>query len=291
ESTPPLPVVTLQQVAVIEMPAEEPATPSPGVPDGSANQSVATGSDSSVEHAAPLSSGHGPDQVMEGPVEAEVPPAGSCVPVTPQLLVDLWDQEQRTARRQLEPEGALTGASRELQAALGKFLLVCWEHGVKVGPWRLQHVVPEYVFSDHPTYGVVSLGYWACKDGQPWKVAVGLFLARGAGKPRELEVKFTLFDQQPAPVDLLVLLRPEDDLSLTGRSKKLWSEAEQRGRLARLEPVSLDTLAQLYAFPRFLAALRESLSEGAPLPNLADLIQSRCDTLLTQVSMPVHSAM
>src|SRR5262249_22678926 len=56
---------------------------------------------------------------------------------------DLWDQEVRSARRKLEPEGALTGATRELQLGLGTFLQVCHEHGVKVGPWRLQHVVGE----------------------------------------------------------------------------------------------------------------------------------------------------
>src|SRR5262249_48568864 len=56
-------------------------------------------------------------------------------------LVELWEQEIRAARRQLEPDGALTGATRELQAGLGQFLAICHEHGAKVGPWRLQHVV------------------------------------------------------------------------------------------------------------------------------------------------------
>ena len=40
-------------------------------------------------------------------------------------------QEQRAARRKLEPEGALTGATRELQAGLGAFLAACHENGVK----------------------------------------------------------------------------------------------------------------------------------------------------------------
>lgn len=277
--------VTLRQVDVIEIPAESSpacegeAVAEPPIPPAEAASSTA---------AVPPTPGEIPAAVPLESCLAPAPPAVRTT-LTPQMMAELWDQEHRTARRQLEPEGALTGATRELQAALGQFLAHCLEHGVKVGPWRLQHVVPEYVFSDHPTYGVVSLGYWACKDGQPWKVAVGLFLARGAGKPRELEIKFSLFDQQPPPLDLLVLLRPEDDLSLTGRSKKLWSEAEQRGHLARLEPASLDTLAQIYAFPRWLAALRESLPEGVPLPNLADLIQQKCEHLLTQVCMPVHT--
>lgn len=276
--------VDLQQVDVIEVPAVASsttgATSAPVCPpDAPPHETTSCPSESETLLSKPVTP----------TTTSEMVSAPHTAALTPQMMADLWEQEQRTARRQLEPEGALTGASRELQAALGQFLTVCWEHGVKVGPWRLQHVVPEYIFSDHPTYGVVSLGYWACKDGQPWKVAVGLFLARGAGKPRELEVKFSLFEQQPPPLDLLILLRPEDDLSLTGRSKKLWTEAEQRGQLARLEPVSLDAFAQIYAFPRWLAALGESLTQGSPLPNLADLIQSKCEQLLTQICMPVHT--
>jgi hypothetical protein len=216
-------------------------------------------------------------------------------PLTPEraspthvVLVELWEQEQRAARRKLEPEGALTGATRELQAGLGAFLSICHEHGVKVGPWRLQHVVGEYTFGDHPTYGAVTIAHWACKDGQPWKVGIGLFLARGAGKPKDLEVKLAVMDTAPAVVDYLILLRPEDDLAVTGKSKSLWQDAERKGKHARLEPASLDGFAQLYSFPRWLAAVRESLPEGTPLPNLADVIQERAEKLLEQVCMPVQ---
>ncbi|CAN5496552.1 hypothetical protein BH11PLA2_BH11PLA2_03100 [soil metagenome] len=203
-------------------------------------------------------------------------------------LVELWDTEFRTARRKLEPDGALTGATRELQAGLGSFLSVCHEHGVKVGPWRMQHVVPEWSFGDHPTYGVVSLAHWACKDGPPWKVGVGLFLAKGAGKPKDLEIKLGVMDQKPTIVDHLILLRPEDDLSMTGKSKQAWTDAEKKNHHARVEAVSLDALAMLYSFPRWIAAMRESLPEGMPLPNLADLIQEKCEKLLEQVCMPVQ---
>src|SRR5205085_2816360 len=182
----------------------------------------------------------------DAPAAPEVPPApfpvADLAPPAPAVrssalpqsaLVELWEQEQRAARRKLEPEGALTGATRELQAGLGTLLAVCHEHGVKVGPWRLQHVVPEWGFGDHPTYGVVTIAHWACKDGQPWKVGVGLFLARGAGKPKDLEVKLSVMDVQPVMVDHLILLRPEDDLAVTGKSKSLWQDAERRGRHAR----------------------------------------------------------
>ena len=50
------------------------------------------------------------------------------------LATSSWEQEDARPRRKLEPEGALTGATRELQAGLGTFLQICHEHGVKVGP-------------------------------------------------------------------------------------------------------------------------------------------------------------
>jgi hypothetical protein len=200
----------------------------------------------------------------------------------------LWDQVMQSARQQLEPEGAVTGATRELQAGLGAFLHACHEHGVKVGPWRLQHVVGEFTFSDHPTYGVITIAHWVCKTGQPWKVGIGLFLGRGPGKPKDLDTKLQVLEAEPAVIDHLILLRPEDDLNLTGKSKTRWQDAERRGRHARLEAVNLDGFAVLYGFPRWLAAVTEALPEGQPLPNLADLLQERCDRLLEQVCMPVQ---
>jgi hypothetical protein len=233
-------------------------------------------------------------QTDPAPAEADVipMPTGEGNKSSPLLtaanMAELWDQEFRSARRKLEPEGSLTGATRELQAALGTFLTACHEHGVKVGPWRLQHVVPEWPFGEHPTYGVVTLAHWACKDAQPWKVGVGLFLARGAGKPKDLEIKLAVMEAQPPVVDHMILLRPEDDLSLTGKSKTLWSESEKRGRHSRLEPVGLDGFALIYSFPRWLSALREGLPAGAPLPNLADLIQEKAEGLLERVCMPIN---
>lgn len=203
-------------------------------------------------------------------------------------LIELWEQEIRAARRKLEPDGALTGATRELQAGLGLFLRVGHEQGFKVGPWRLTHVVPEWVFGEHPTYGVLSIAHWVCRGGQPWKVGVGLFLAKSAAKPRDLGIKLAALELEPAVLDHLILLRPEDDLSLTGKSKALWQEAEKRGRHARLEPASLDSFAVLYAFPRIVSCLTESLSEGQALPDLSGLVQQRCEKLLEQICMPVQ---
>jgi hypothetical protein len=226
-----------------------------------------------------------PDQQTVPPSPAPSVNRSSGHPVT---LSELWEQELRSARRKLEPEGALTGATRELQAGLGAFLQTCHEHGVKVGPWRLQHVVGELSFGEHPTYGVLTVAHWVCKDGQPWKVGIGLFLGRGPGKPKDLEIKLAALEAEPPLLDHLILLRPEDDLALSGKSKTLWQAAERRGKHPRLEAVSLDAFAALYAFPRWLAAATEALPQGQPLPNLADLLQEKCEKLLEQTCMPVQ---
>jgi hypothetical protein len=218
--------------------------------------------------------------VVETPVQPPAPARSSPA--------EMWDQEVRSARRKLEPESALTGATRELQAGLGAFLRIAHEHGVKVGPWRLHHVTPEWTFGDHPTYGALSIAHWVCKGGQPWKLGIGLFLGRGVAKPRDLAIKLSALEVEPAVIDHLILLRPEDDVALTGKSKSCWQEAERSGRHVRLEPVALDAFATLYALPRLLAALAEGLPEGQPLPNLAELMQEKCEKLLEQVCMPVQ---
>jgi hypothetical protein len=232
--------------------------------------------------------GEQPECPSDSARESVSDPATNALDSSEASQSDLWDRELRMARRRLEPEGAVVGATRELQAGLGTLLQVSHDHGVKVGPWRLQHVVSEWTFGEHPTYGVLSIAHWACKDGQPWKVGVGVFLARGAGKPKDLEVKLSSLDVEPQMLDHLILLRPEDDLALTGKSKTLLSFAERRGRHARIESMTLDDFAQLASFPRWLAGLNESLPNGQSVPNLADLIQEKCDRLLEKVCMPVQ---
>jgi hypothetical protein len=233
-------------------------------------------------------SGKGAGEQRSGGAEEREGPLSPLLPCSYAPLLASWDQVMGEALDQLRPEGALTGATRELQAGLGALLQLCHEHGVKVGPWRLTHVVPEWTFGEHPTYGVLTLAHWACKDGQPWKVGVGLFLGKGPAKPKDLGTKLAALEAEPAVLDHLILLRPEDDLALSGKSKALWQEAERRGRHARLEPVSPESFAVLYGFPRLLTGLAESLPEGQPLPNLAEALQEKCDKLLRQLCMPVQ---
>jgi hypothetical protein len=228
--------------------------------------------------------------VIETPTNTSAPVTARSMPTGPvsPAIADSWQAEIDAALAKLSPEGALTGATRELQLGLGAFLQTCHEHGVKVGPWRLQHVVPEFSFSEHPTYGIITIAHWACRDGQPWKVGIGLFMARGAGKPRDLETKLSVQKVDPPVVDHLILLRPDDDIALTGKSKTVWQDAEKKGKHARLEAVSVESFAAIYGFSRWLTALHESLPAGQPLPNLADLIQEQCEKLLEQVCMPVN---
>src|SRR5262249_45521713 len=153
--------------------------------------------------------GPAPEPATPRPQVAAARPAGELSPQASVHLSELWEQEMRSARGKLEPEGALTGATRALQAGLRSVLPASPEHGVKVGPWRLQHAVGEWTFGEHPTYGVITIGHWACKDGQPWKVGIGLFLGRGPGKPKDLETKLAALDATPPVIDHLILLRPE----------------------------------------------------------------------------------
>jgi hypothetical protein len=232
------------------------------------------------------------DTPVKSVVVVEVPAQSPALPRASADAFDLrglWDQALADAKAKLAPEGSLTGATRELQAGLGAFLQICHEHGVKVGPWRLQHVVPDFTFSEHPTYGAMSIAHWVCKDGQPWKVGVGLFMGRGAGKPRDLEIKLAALDMTPPVIDHLILLRHDDDIALTGKSKTIWQESERKGLHARLEPMQLEHFTVLYAFPRWLTALSESLPPGQGLPNVADLVQDQCEKLLEQVCMPIST--
>ena len=202
-------------------------------------------------------------------------------------LAELWKQEISIARSKLEPEGALTGATRELQAGLGALLLIGHEHGVKIGPWRLMHVVPDWSFGEHPMYGMLTIAHWAAKDQTPERFGIGLFLGRGPGKPKDLQVKLSSLAIDPPVVDQLVLLRPADDTSLTGKSKTLWEEAAHAGKVCRLESLSLDDFAILYAFPRWLTSVTEALGNERQLPNLADFLQEHAKSLLAQLSMPM----
>lgn len=202
-------------------------------------------------------------------------------------LIELWDLEMRSAARQLEPEGAVTGATRELQAGLGILLRLVNDHGLRVGPWRLQHVVEGFEFGEHPTYGVVSIGHWACQGGKPWRVGVGLFLGRGQGKPKDLITKFQCLHFDPAVVDHLILLRPEDDMILQGKSKQIWQEMEKDGHGLRLEPLGKQNIHLMYALPRIIATASEARPCSGVISDISTMLGDRYEAFLRQLCMPV----
>ena len=43
----------------------------------------------------------------------------------------------------------------------------------------------------------ITIAHWVCKDGQPWKVGIGLFLGRGPAKPKDLEIKLASMEAEP----------------------------------------------------------------------------------------------
>src|SRR5260370_7506842 len=111
------------------------------------------------------------------------------------------------------------------------------------------------------------MAQWVGKDGQAWKVGIGLFLGRGAAKPRDLGTKLAALEVEPAVIDHLILLRPEDDLALTGKSKSLLQDAEKRGHHARLEAGPAGPFALFSSLPRCLNPLPQPLPPAPPPPN------------------------
>src|SRR5262249_55486935 len=149
-SVPELPAA-VKSVVVLESPSGEEPGASPRLPDTTIEKPAAPSRIAAdVDPIKPVQNGQRPS------------------------VAELWDQEMQGARAQLEPDGALVGATRELQAGLAKFMQFCHQQGLKAGPWRLTHIVEEMTFSDHPTYGALSLAHWVCKNSQPWKVGIGL---------------------------------------------------------------------------------------------------------------------
>lgn len=203
-------------------------------------------------------------------------------------LSELWDLEIASAKRQLGPDGAICGATREIHAGLGLLMRVANEHGLRVGPWRLQHVVESFDYGDHPVYGVIGLGHWASQSGTPWKVGVGLFLGRGQGKLKDLTVKLACLDFDPPLVDHLILLRPEDDLILSGKSRQIWQETERRGKHARVEAISNDGFALCYALPRIHSTASETHDAEEVGSHLASMIHEKAERFLRQICMPVQ---
>lgn len=58
------------------------------------------------------------------------------------------------------------------------------------------------------------------------------FLASGQGKSRDLAVKLSAWELEPAVIDHLILLRPEADMMLVGKGKQAWQDMEKKEGIA-----------------------------------------------------------
>ena len=140
-------------------------------------------------------------------------------------------------------------------------------------------LVPEWTFGDHRLTARSRSRTRACEASRG-KSVWALIVAR---QPKGLEVKLSVMDTEPTMVDHLILLRPEDDLTVAGKSKALWQEAERHskhtGWTGCLSTASLD----LYAFRTGSRIHRQSPQRR--VPNLADVIRKSA----TNCSASVHA--
>ena len=114
-----------------------------------------------------------------------------------------------------------------------------------------------------------------------------MFLGRGQGKPKDLGVKFQCLHFDPSVVDQLILLRPEDDMVLQGKTKQLWQEMEKNGQGLRLEPLGREGIQLMYALPRIFATASEARPSSGVASEIAGVLGDRYEAFLRQLCMPV----
>jgi hypothetical protein len=204
-------------------------------------------------------------------------------------LRERWDQEVRSSERKLKPVGALAAATLEIQGGLCRWLQICKQLGVEQDDWRLEHVIEHVQTGDHPTYGSLTLLEWATSTNERQTVAIGLWLGRGVGKPKDLETKLCVFDGD-SKVDHLILFRPADDSRVSGRSQTVWDEALGRGMSLRLETVDLNALARLHAFPRWLQQLQDTFGADAIPEHAYVFLAEQTEDVMIRLGLPTETS-
>jgi hypothetical protein len=204
-------------------------------------------------------------------------------------LRERWSQEFRAAERKLKPVGALAAATADVQAGLARWLGVCKTLGVEQDDWRLAEIADHVPVGDHPTYGSYTLMTWRTTAGAERTLALGLWLGRGVGKPRDLETKLAAF-RAANPPGHLALLRPSDDARLSGRTQALWDEAVQAGRSLRIEAVELDVFAKLYAFPRWMQQLQDAYGTGGVPEHAYVFLAEQTEDVMLRLGLPAERA-
>lgn len=206
-------------------------------------------------------------------------------PKSEQEFQERWQHELRLAQRKLKPVGSLSGAAEELRGGLVRWLHICKSLGVEQDDWRMSDVQDHVQVGDHPNYGTVTIVEWTRNDGASRRVAIGMWLGRGVGKPRDLETKLLVFTASPALADCLILFRPSDDIRLSGKTQAAWEQAEKNGATLVLEPVDLDVFAKLYAFPRWMRQVHEAYGDAVP-EWVYTLLAQETESIMIKLGLP-----
>jgi hypothetical protein len=101
-----------------------------------------------------------------------------------------------------------------------------------------------------------------------------------------LEVKLGVFRQSPALVDHLILLRPADDVRLSGKTQEAWDAAVAAGSSLSMAPVDLETFAKLYAFPRWMQEVSERYSETGVPAEVYEFLANQTGGILELLALP-----
>jgi hypothetical protein len=222
---------------------------------------------------------------------AVVPERVSQLQVEREVLQPKWDSAVTRAARRMEttPCGSLAG---ELHAGLGRWLETFADNSGSVAPieadgsaWRLLRVDTGITFGDHPTFGLLTVGYWQpAAGGDVRSVGIGLVLGMGSGMPRDLAVKLSVVKVRPAPADELVILWPDRDATfqpcdLPTGSRKVWNEHAPHGSVVLSGLPSAD-LAWLLAFNDWTNETAELAHPGWPDGAARQFLLARTRSLL-----------
>ncbi|MFO0946627.1 MAG: hypothetical protein U1D30_11875 [Planctomycetota bacterium] len=238
---------------------------------------------------AKVESVHAPEPMPMVREELPVQPmeaSQSLVTLPREGLVEQWFHEVRAAERKLKPVGSLAGATVELQGALARWLRLCKDLGVEKGDWKMTSIHDQVSVGNHPTYGALIVVEWGHRLGKSARVGIGMWLGRGVGKPRDLETKLQAFEEGKLAIDHLILLRPSDDVRLSGRTKELFDHAVSAGRPVVVEPLELETFAKVYAFPRWMQVVGDSFANAPVSSGLYQFLAEQTEGILEKLAIP-----
>jgi hypothetical protein len=240
---------------------------------------------------------------IEGPGTQAITPSPDAVAVEQvsqrqverEVLQPKWDSAVARAVRRLETasHGSLAG---ELHAGLGRWLDTFADPNSSFGMikvdganWTLSRVDSGITFGDHPTFGLLSVGYWHRHSiNSERRVGIGLVLATGAGMPRDLAVKLSAVTLRPALIDELVVLLPDRDAGfqpseLPPGTRKVWDEHAAHGPIT-LGGLPAGDIAWLLAHNEWAIETSGLAQPGWPDGAIRQFLLARTRSLLERLA-------